>query len=210
MRLSCIMPSHLGPYAGAAPNRPKNFMRAVDSFLKNTHQDKELIVISDGCPTTTDILNRHYKKELISRLIKLIELPRHEVFTGAVRQAGIDIATGEVLCNLDGDDTLTPNHLHNIATRFNPENYDWCHWNHITKPDELRDVEYFTDVRPELGSLNNGNHALKRGLDVTWNGCDGIHDNQAFIDQLIKKYPRKQKLYGCGYVIRHIQIRPAP
>lgn len=145
--------------------------------------------------------------------IRLLELSRHELFTGAVRQAGIDEAQGDAVCNLDSDDYFLPHHLAAIAGGFDIENYDFCYWNHRTKPDLLKNVDYYTQVLPELGLLNNGNIAWKRNLDVSWVGCDGLHDNQIFIKRLLDKYPpetRGQKIYGAGYVISHLLISKAP
>lgn len=206
-KISVIMPSYLNEYEGCAPDRKVKFVRAVDSFIKQTHKEKELVVISDGCQTTTNILAQRYLSLIRDERIRVVELPRHELFTGAVRQAGIDVATGKILCNLDTDDTITPNHLHNISVSFNPDKYEWAYFGHITAPDNLKDVEYFTDVVPELGRIGNGNIAWRTELDVTWNNCDGIHDNQLFIKQLIEKYPNPKKLYGCGYCIRHLHLK---
>lgn len=207
MKFSVIMPSLLENYPGAAPDRNKLFIRAVDSFLRQSHPDKELIVISDGCIATIDILEKKYNQHLESGLIKLVKLPRHPLFTGAVRQAGIDIATGDGLCNLDSDDILLPHHLSNIAVVWDSKKHQWAFFNHITKPDNIKMDEFYTDVKPELGSIGNGNIVWRRDLDVTWNNCDGKQDNQLFIAQLIEKYPNPQKIYGAGYIIAHVQIK---
>ena len=208
MKISVIMPSFLGPYPGAARNRPQKFVRAIDSFLEQTHKDAELIIISDGCEQTIKIAEKNYTQHIKSGRVKLFSLPRHELFTGAVRQAGIDAATGDVICNLDTDDTLMPHHLANIRLTFRPDKYDWAYFNHSTKLDEFPNMRpHYNDVKPELGSIGNGNIAWKRGLDVTWKGCDGKHDNQSFISQLINKYPNKIKLFGCGYTVRHATIK---
>lgn len=206
MRISVICPSFLGPYAGAAPDRNKLFIRAVESFLRQSHPDKELVCISDGCLATIDILEKKYNKELSAGLIKLVKMPRHPLFTGVVRQAGIDVASGVVVCNLDTDDVLLPHHLNSIAVSWN-KNTQWAYWNHLTKPDELNIEAYYTDVKPELGSIGNGNIAWHRGLGVTWNNCDGKHDNQLFIKQLIGMHYPPQKIYGAGYVICHVHIK---
>lgn len=204
MKISVICPSFLGPYPGAAKHRGQKFVRAVNSFVSQTQKDSELIIISDGCEQTTRIFKKNHAGD---KRIKLVELSRHELFTGAVRQAGIDVATGDVICNLDTDDTFMPHHLANIAVTFKTDKYDWAYFNHSTNIDDIRNFKpFYNDVRPELGSIGNGNIAWKRGLDVTWDGCDGVHDNQLFIKQLIEKYPNKQKLYGCGYTVHHASI----
>ena len=201
------MPSFLGDYPNCSRDRNTKFIRAVDSFLAQTHEDKELVVIADGCPTTKAILLSKYRKEINSGLIVLVEYARtnrKETFLGHVRQKGINKATGDVIGNLDSDDILLPNHLSNIAVSFGTAN--WVFWNTITKPDELKDVEFFSDIKPELGSLNNGSIAWRAGLGLSWAGCDGVHDSQAFIAQLLT-FPNHKKIYGCSYVICHIIIK---
>lgn len=214
MKISVILPSFLGFYDGCAAGDRKNlFKRAVNSFIAQIYPEekRELIVISDGCPDTIEIIEKIYSHKLKSGVIKLIKLPRHEVFTGAVRQAGCEAATGEIIANLDSDDTILPNHLHNISVCFNPEETQWVYWNSITAPDELkhRNVEFYNDILPKLGSLNNGCIAWRRDLPVTWENCDGIHDNQAFIKQLLEKCPHYKKIFGCGYKIHHVKILKA-
>lgn len=208
MRISVICPSLLSSYPGCAPHRQQRFIRAIDSFLANTYSDKEIIVISDGCLDTIKILKRNYKKQMEAGTIKLLSLIRHELFTGSVRQAGIDFASGDVYCNLDSDDTIAPHHLANIATTFNTGKYDWAYYNIRRKLDIIKDApEEVLDAQPTLDSLCTGNVVWKRGLDVTWNNCDGRMDNKSFNAQLLEKYPNKQKLYGCHYTIRHAVIQ---
>lgn len=206
MKISVIMPSFLGEYPGSAKNLPQKFQRAVDSFIKQVYKNAELIVISDGCKETVRILKTKYKKHLDSSFIKLIELERHPLFSGIVRQAGINIATGDVLCNLDADDEFTPNHLWNIKTAFDHKRYEWGYFSLYRKLDNLNGVEEVLNATPDLDSLCTANVIWRRDLDVTWNNCSGRQDNKLFNAQLLDKYKNKVKLYGCGYIIRHANI----
>lgn len=203
MKISVIMPVYLGGYAGQTKNPRAKFIRAVDSFLAQTHKDSELIVASDGCQDSVQILTLHYKRHLDSGKIKLLKLDRHELFTGSVRQKAIDSASGQVLCNLDADDELLPNHLFNINLAFDTEKYDWAYINLYRKLDNLNGVEEIVTTTPDLNSLCTASVIWKRGLDVTWVGADGRQDNKVFNKQLLDKYPRRVKLYGAGYIVRH-------
>src|SRR6185369_13498974 len=91
--ISVIMPSYLGDYPGAAKKREQKFIRAIDSFLNQVFDDTELIIISDGCKDTVRICKTRYGKQLNKKKIILLELERHKLFTGTVRQAGINAAT---------------------------------------------------------------------------------------------------------------------
>ena len=206
-KISVIMPSFLGDYPNCATERPYKFIRAVDSFLAQTYKDKELVVIADGCPDTKAIVLSKYRKEVANGLIVLVEYERQsrkENFVGYVRQKGIEKATGQIICNLDTDDYFLPNHLNNLAVSFGSA--DWVFWNPITKPDNIKDVEFYSDMKAELGSINNGSIAWRAGLDVSWAKCDGTHDNQSFIAQLLA-FMNHKKIYGCGYVIAHSHLQ---
>lgn len=203
------MPCYLSEWEGSAINRKAKFIRAVDSFLNQSLSvdKKELIIISDGCNETVNVTKKRYSRFIANGTIKLLELPDHYGFQGITRQKGIDVASGEIICNLDSDDYFIINHLANIYQNFNTDRFDWVYFNNIVKPDNVPVVEYYQDAQPMLGKLCNGNIAWKKGLDVTWNHCNGLHDNQDFIAQLITKYPKtNKKIYGCGYVICHVKL----
>ena len=53
MKFSVIMASYLGNYPGCANNREAKFIRSVKSFLNQSYDNKELIIVSDGCEITT-------------------------------------------------------------------------------------------------------------------------------------------------------------
>ena len=67
MKISVIMASWLG---AKRPHLDKKFVRAVNSFLKQTHEDKELIIVSDGCQITNKLYEEHYKMNPIVTLFK--------------------------------------------------------------------------------------------------------------------------------------------
>lgn len=90
--------------------------RCVDSVLKQTFGDFELILVDDGSPDRCpEICDRYAKADSRIRVI-------HKQNGGLVsaRQAGIRIAEGEYIWNLDGDDAITPQALetaHGIIAR---------------------------------------------------------------------------------------------
>lgn len=209
-RISCIMPSLLKERPGSTKNPEKKFVRAVRSFLDahRNYPNSQLIVISDGCSATNRIVSTEFK-EFLGGAIKLFKLPPRpdgSLFVGSTRQYGIDRADGDILCNLDADDYIMPNHLKNIAVTCNPATHDWWWHNCIRKLDNLKDVEEIVDIKPEIGSLCTTSVIWKKGLDVTWEGCSGVHDNRLFNRQLLSKYPKRQKIYGASYVIAHANI----
>ena len=73
IELSVIMPSFLGEYDGCASDRENKFVRAVHSFLENTLEQKELIVVGDNCPITEKLLIENFREQLESRVIKFYQ-----------------------------------------------------------------------------------------------------------------------------------------
>lgn len=207
INISVIMPSLLEPYEGSTTHQKEKFVRAVDSFLANKYPHKELVVISDGCPTTLSILKNRYHSQVKNGTIQVLALKRHELFTGAVRQQGIDSAKGRILCSLDSDDLILPYHLSNIALTFNPEKHDWAYFNFYRALDVLKNVEELCEASPDTDNLCTANVVWRRGLDVTWNNCNGRKDNASFNAQLLEKYPNRIQIYGCGYVVKHAQFK---
>lgn len=85
----------------------KYLKRCIDSVLCQTYKDFELILVDDGSPDNCPKICDEYADKY--PFIKVI----HKKNGGLVsaRQAGIKIASGEYVFNLDGDDALLPNAL---------------------------------------------------------------------------------------------------
>lgn len=197
-KTSTILPSYLGPYEGAAKNREEKFCRAVDSFRVQTHWAKELIIVSDGCEKTATLYERHYKGD---HQIKLVRIEKQPLFSGNVRQAGIEAATGDLICYLDSDDYFHAHHLSNIDTRMNERELDWCYYSDEIKVDTKKTI--VRNVTLTHGVAGTSAIAHKRELNVSWSGCDGYGHDWMFIKKLIAASKNVEKIYGCGYVVCH-------
>jgi len=112
------MASYLGDYPNAAKNRDTKFVRAVKSFLTQTYQNKELIIVSDGCPVTNYLYETNFKK---FDNVKLVPIPKQPLYSGEMRNAGLAEATGEVIAYLDSDDIFGKTHLETIMNEFSDE-----------------------------------------------------------------------------------------
>lgn len=80
----------------------KYLSRCIESVLKQTFEDFELILVDDGSPDNCPAICDEYAKK--DARIKVI----HKENGGLVsaRQAGIKVATGEYVFHLDGDDAV--------------------------------------------------------------------------------------------------------
>lgn len=182
--ISVVMASYLGEYLKAASDREKKLQRAIDSFLR---QDVgELIVVSDGCQKTIEIVN-HYSLPSI----KLLKLDKQPLFSGTVRQAGIAAATYDWICYLDSDDEFADGHLRAIINSLS-DDVDWVYYDDIVKG-------VYRNVLVEHCKIGTSNIAHRKNLMAEW--PSGYEHDWRFIQQLGNKY---KKISGAGYIVHHI------
>lgn len=104
----------------------KKLIRAIKSFMNQTYQgEKELIIIGDGCQKTKDVYEANFKdnKEII-----YFGSAKQPMYSGGIRDIGLKIATGDIVCYLDNDDILGKNHIQTIVDQFTDE-VDWIYYN---------------------------------------------------------------------------------
>lgn len=103
------MISYLKEYEGSRKDADKKFIRAVESFKNQTHNKKELIIVSDGCEITNDLYFKNWSND---PTVKLIRCEKHEsVWPGTLREVGRSLATYDWIHYLDTDDFDMSNHL---------------------------------------------------------------------------------------------------
>ena len=86
-------------------NCEKTISRCIDSILRQTYKNFELILVNDGSTDGTSRILCSYK----DNRIKLIN--QENKGTGSARNTGIKYATGDFICFVDGDDYVEPNFL---------------------------------------------------------------------------------------------------
>lgn len=195
------MPSYLSAYQSSASDRSRKFVRAVESFLKQSYSDSELIIVSDGCEITNNIVINNFNFERV----KLISIDKQPLFSGNVRQKGIEHATGDIITYLDSDDFYkNDNHLSVIVDGFK-NNHDWIYFNDFIKyfvPEHLPLAE--RDAKIGTGTIGTSNIAHKNHKDISWIGCDGYNHDFTFILKMNRLYSNHCKISGCSYIVCHI------
>lgn len=117
-KVSVIMASYLGDYPNRAKNPEKKFIRAVKSFLNQTYENKELIIIADGCDITEGLYNQYFSK---IPNIKFKKIKKQAIYSGECRNAAFDLADGQIISYLDNDDVIGKKHLEIIMEQFDDE-----------------------------------------------------------------------------------------
>jgi glycosyltransferase involved in cell wall biosynthesis len=133
---SIIMQSYLDLYNGSRKDPEKKFIRAVNSFLSQTHKNNELIIVSDDCDITEKLYLENFKdiKNIIYERVENKERKRmysledgKKVFRGYPRSVGQEIATKDVIGYMDSDDIILPSHLSNIEYGWSLYDYQLFH-----------------------------------------------------------------------------------
>lgn len=183
MKISVIMPVYLGEYPNAANNRSYKFMRAVQSFIDQEFKDAELIIISDGC-SKSQAVHKIYYDNISNIRFKLIE--KQALFSGAVRQAGIAMAQGEIICYLDADDLLGRKHLLIINEFFDLTLYDWAFYDdHVIMDNQFNYSTRNTSI--DYACIGTSSIAHKRNIEVVW--TDGYGHDWRLIETYLKHRP---------------------
>lgn len=166
------MASFLGDYPGGAKNRDKKFIRAVKSFKNQTYENKELIIVSDGCEKTTQLYNENFVDD---ENISLIQLPKQVLYSGEMRNAALREAKGDIITYLDSDDVIGKTHIETILKQFDTEKYDWVFYNDylVTSPDFKKLHTRVVETR--FGSIGTSAITHKNNKDLVWSSGYG-HD----------------------------------
>lgn len=196
MTFSVIVQSFLGHYEGAAKNRDKKILRAIDSVLKQTYQDFEIIVVADGCSQTFDIIEANYLEE---SKVECYLITKQKMWSGNARNFGIKKAKGDYIVYLDIDDTFGPNHLQKIKDQLGDN--DWVYFPDILAMGNVERKVY-------LKKFQNGtsNICHKRSLAVQWNGNEYGYDDWSIVSALIA-YKKNKQILTPEYYVHHIRNR---
>lgn len=212
MRINVIIPSFLGDYPNAANDRVMKFHRAYRSFFDQDYNDKILFIVSDNCSITTKAIiniSESWPKYEKHRTLYM-ELGKKQVqFSGEVRNYALrhfrKQAMGgpdSIVCYLDTDDVLKPNHLSLIADAFKNDPYlDWVYFNDLVATDTSVNYRVRSNEM-KFGRIGTSAIAHRTSCDVKWQ--DGYGHDWKFIEDLFAKYPNFKHAGQNGYVVCHI------
>ena len=200
IKISVILATYLGEYKGAASNREMKLRRAITSALLQSHSNFELIIVCDGCERSYEIAC-----EFNDERIKIIRLPKQPLWSGVVRNAGLDAATGVLCCYLDNDDVFGFEHLAYLAkgVAAHPE-FDWYFFNDLIY---VGNTGKFVERRCELIKYKCGTSNIAHKNYARWNENDNYDHDWNFITKLKKSnYVRITGFYLVCHIPEKLDI----
>lgn len=194
---SIIMASRLAPYQGAASNRERKIIRAINSALNQSFSNLELIVVADGCKKTLELIEDYYFLDQEPRL-KVFSVEHVGLWSGHVRNTGIEKAKGQWIVYLDIDDMLGRNHLQIIKAGINskPAETKWFYFNdYLANPKIKSDEgivfqERYCDI-DKIGKNGTSNICHLRKLETRWEHYGNYKHDWNFIRALYYQQPRE-------------------
>jgi glycosyltransferase involved in cell wall biosynthesis len=80
--------------------RPERVLKSLEGFSRQSYPNKEIIILSQGCG---DANWEIYKISTHFDNVQFFEAPKH-LSLGAMRNASIELTTGDIICQWDDDD----------------------------------------------------------------------------------------------------------
>lgn len=192
------MASYLGDYPGRASEPEKKFARAVKSFLTQTYEDKELIIVSDGCDVTERLYEFNFKKY---DNIKLVRIEKQPIYSGDCRNAGLEIASGEVITYLDNDDLIGKKHLETIMEQFT-DDVDFVYYDdYLVLSNDFKKL-HKRYVEPRYGSIGTSSISHKKKDWLKWQNGYG-HDWVFVMRSLTRGLKFKKLEKPPQYLVAH-------
>lgn len=121
----------------------------LNSVIRQTFDDFEVIVINDGSPDTEE-----FEKEIESFRRKIIYLRQENRGAAIARNIAIENARGELLAFLDGDDVWKPEYLESQINFLEKNEFDLVYANAELFGGSQYDGQTFMQTAPSTGEAN--------------------------------------------------------
>lgn len=159
MKLSVVIPAY---------NVEKYIERSIKSVCNQTIKDIEVIVVNDGSTDKTKFIVEKLKKN-DSRIILI---NKKNGGLSSARNAGIEIARGEFICHLDGDDWIEKSAYEKMIDLAEKENLDIVVSDYYDDFDNGKKIKH-SDIKFETNIFSSEDYLrgyfLGKGVPAIWN-----------------------------------------
>ena len=126
-------------------NVEKYLKKCIDSLLEQTYKNIEIILIDDQSPDNCGKICDEYTK--LDNRIRVIHQENSGV--GKARERAMDIAEGEYLTFVDGDDWLAPDFCEKMLTKLLFNDVDWIACNAKELDENGKEINAFNNIETE-------------------------------------------------------------
>ena len=136
-------------------NDEKYIRRCLESILHQTYPNIELIVIDDCSSDNTWSEVAMFDKEDTSKLYR-IKTHRNirNIGSASSRNLGLDLATGDYITFIDGDDWIEPSGIEHMATKATESNADIVMSDFVIDKDNSKTIEAHNETARLSGTTN--------------------------------------------------------
>ena len=171
--ISIIVPAYnIAPY----------IERCLDSIIAQTYKNIEIIVVNDGSTDgTADIINKYATFDE-----RIIPVHKSNGGVSSARFTGIEIAKGDYIGFVDGDDYIEPDMYERLINNALTHNADISHCGHkMVFPDR---INYFYNTNKlVLQNKIKGLNDLISGEYIEPGLCNKLYKKELFADLLNNK-----------------------
>ena len=138
-------------------NKEKYLRECIDSILKQTYKNIEVIIIDDGSKDASGLICDEYEKR--DRRIKVFH--RKNCGVSSARNLGIEKSTGSWIAFIDADDWIEKNFIEELINCAKKENSDICicGYNRVSNNkieiiNKLEQIESYNSYKYLIKTLN--------------------------------------------------------
>lgn len=174
----------------------KKLVRAIKSFINQTHKDKELVIISNGCNKSKLIYQKYFSDRTdIYFFHNIVEIA--PIYEG-INNKGLEIASGDFVLYLNQNDVLGSKHLETIDKEItkDPNHSIYYYDTYNTLNDTFKKLKKnYIELRVGSVTLNSIAH---RRTDIMWSS--GVGNDWQFIMEMVYKGYTYKKINNTQYI----------
>lgn len=179
-------------------NNEKYLKKCIDSLIRQTYKNIEIILIDDGSSDSSlDICNEYGRKD---KRIKVIS--QNNSGANVARHNGIKNSTGDYCMFVDSDDWIEKDSVEILINYLKEENYDIIKFNGITEPNKK--LKNYYDLK-ELSSKKMKKEELFDLLintKILNNMCFSIYKSKLFKNISVSN----EKISNCEDFLTNLEV----
>ena len=154
-------------------NVEKYLYRCVDSIINQTYENLEIILVNDGSKDSSGKICDEYQQ----RDLRIKVIHKENEGLGFARNSGLDIATGQYVTFIDGDDYIGQIHIERMYNLIKETGTDTCMGGHtkVYTSSQIEHVNvcggkvFFDDIKEQIlprvcGADNSGHDYIEMSV----------------------------------------------